>query len=226
MNVKDFIYHLVKERRHLRSYYEHSEFRPEIAILSSLMEFPCKIQDGKCAGKKRTPKCCCVNCATCIGHFEKVWPNDLDTLREYAKRFTIENGFWRPEQGCVLPRHMRSLTCAFYICESIHPEFDKRNDKDLRDLRYAVGMYTQSPHLYGTDRNGQYGKEIRETETKLEKAVDKVMQKRKLYYDPFNQRLVKILKKETNRNWTVLHFEDKNMSPISISHNLNKGGIV
>lgn len=208
MNTKDFVYYLVKHGRQLVKHNPHSEFRPGAAILSSLMEFPCNFKDGKCAGRKRSPRCCCINCASCVGHFGNTWPYSLDVLAKYASEFDRENGFWRRGKGCILPRHMRSLTCAYYICEDIRPAFNKSNDKDLQDLRLTVAEYTGCHYRYG-GRNGTYHKEILKTETNLNKAVANIMLERKLYYDMFNHKLINVVKREKDEatGWTTLHLE-------------------
>lgn len=208
MGVKEFIYYLLNHGRQLVKHYPHSQFRPRIAILSSLFDFPCNLKDSKCAASKPGRRCCCMNCGGCIGHFEDHWPCDTNKLAYYAGKFTRANGFWRPGKGCILPRHRRSLTCAFYICSNIQKEFDKCNDDDILNLRWVVGSYTGSNYIYGSGRNGQYAKDIVKTETDLYKAVWDFMWKRNLYYSDRERKLIRVVKKKIKGRFAERHFEN------------------
>jgi len=201
MNTKDFVYRLLDAGKQLVKNDPHPEFRPEVAVLSSLMDFPCDFKNGKCADKLRSPKCCCANCAYSMGHFGRTWPNDLFTLDKYAKMFTVKNGFWRPGKGCILHRHMRSLTCAFYVCYGISKKFDKRNDQTMGRLREVVGRYTACSYRFG-GRSGAHHKEVVKTEKELTKAVAEIMLEKKLYFDLSNKELVIMAKPAT----MVSHF--------------------
>ena len=208
MGVKEFIYYLLEHGRQLIKHSPHSQFRPGVAILSSLFNFPCDFKDGKCANKSRSIRCCCTNCAHCLGHFEGYWPCDTHLLADYARRFTSKNGFWRPGKGCILPRHMRSLTCAFYICSNIKKEFEKRNNDDILNLRQVIGHYTDSSYRYGSGRDGQYAKDIIKTERDLDKTVADFLWKRNLFYDSPHKKLVGITKKKRGSGgWIELTLE-------------------
>jgi len=216
MNIRDFVYCLLTHGKQLVSHHPHTEFRPEVAVLSSLMDFPCDFDeqstfpDGKCAAKRHSPKCCCINCSFSVGHFGNKWPNDLYTLKRYAKRFTAKNGFWRPDKGCILPRHMRSLTCAFYLCYEIRDEFNKRNNKELCQLRVVVREYTDCSYRYGK-REGTQHKEIKKSEEKLTETVNQIMIKEKLYFDTSKMKLVNVAKREERPDgWVTLHLADDN----------------
>lgn len=174
METKEFVYYLFKEGKQFIKHDPHSEFRPSIAILSSLLTFACDFNGNKCAGGRRPPMCCCSGCKDFNGHFGSRWPNNLETLEPYAKYFNKNTGFWRKDKGCALPRHMRSLTCAFHVCNITKAEFDKRNDKDLRDLWSAVSSYTGCDCRYG-NRNGCYHKEIVEIEITLNRVINQLM---------------------------------------------------
>ena len=191
MDTKDFVHLLLLQGRELLKNPSHTQFRPNIAALSGLFDFPCNFDGETCAGKSanKDKRCCCSNCSYTMGHFSKRWPNSLDTLSIYAEKFDSDDGFWRKDKGCVLPRHQMSLTCAFYICSKIQREFDKRNEEDIKELRFAVDRYASRGYQYG-GRDGSYHKEILEIESKLDEVVEKFMWNRKLYYNFTNGKLV------------------------------------
>lgn len=207
MNIKDFVHHLLYEGCQLLNHPKHSGFRPSVAILSSLFDFACNFGGDKCAGK-RIEECCCKSCAYSLGHFNRCWPNDLETLSTYAKEFDKDTGFWRKDKGCALPRHLRSLTCSFYVCMETREEFNKRNDEDLKELRSSVSRYASCDYQYGS-RDGQYRKEVLRTETELDKIVEELMWNRKLHYDPFKKKLLRVVKTDIGKHdYVVQHLED------------------
>lgn len=207
MDIKDFVYHLLYEGCQLLNHPRHSEFRPSVAILSSLFDFACNFGGDKCAGK-RIEECCCKSCAYSLGHLGKRWPNDLEILVIYAKGFDKDTGFWRKNTGCILPRHLRSLTCSFYVCMGTREEFTKRNDESLEELRFSVGRYTSCDYYYGS-RGGQYHKEVLKTEVELDKIVEELMWNRQLYYDSFKGKLIRVVKTDVDkRDYIVQHLED------------------
>lgn len=209
MNDKDFVHLLLHQGFELVKDPSCTQFRPNIAALSGLFNFPCNFDGETCAGKSanKDKRCCCSNCRYSTGHFGKCWPNSLRTLSLYAEKFDKEDGFWRKNEGCILPRHRRSLTCAFYICPKIQEEFDKCNKEDIRELRLAVGQYTSRDYRYGSE-SGPYHKEILEVESKLNEMVEKFMWDRELYYDHSKEELVRVVKTETDkRGYITRHLE-------------------
>ena len=208
MEIKEFVYYLFKEGKQFVKHDPHSEFRPSIAAMSSLLTFACDFKDSKCMGERRPPMCCCSGCRDFNGHFGSRWPNELDKLEPYAKYFSKNTGFWRKGKGCALPRHMRSLTCAFHVCNTTKQEFDKRNDKDLKELRRVVGRYTSCDYQYGS-RMGVYHKEVFETETALNKLVGQIMWNRMLHYDYFTDELLRITERNIDdRGWVHITLEN------------------
>lgn len=71
----------------------------------------CKIQQGIERGG--TVQNCCQQCAVNGGYLMAVKPG---TAWAYARAWDAEFGFWRPGQGCILPRERRSFTCLVYNC--------------------------------------------------------------------------------------------------------------
>lgn len=201
ISTKDFVYRLLENNKQLVKSDPQPQFQPKIAVLSSLLDFPCNFRpsagpkSARCDGSRRSPKCCCKCCAERIGHFGEIWPSNLAKLGKYAKKFTKINGFWRAGKGCILPRHMRSLVCAFFMCGQIQKEFNERNDSDLIELRAAVAQYNSRDYLYG-GRHGPYAKRIKEIEDDLNTVVEKVKRNRKLYYDPFKEKLISIVERK------------------------------
>lgn len=197
MNTKDFIYHLIEHGHQFIKDDPHSEFRPDVAILSGFLKFPCdfNLKNGKCAGHRDTEECCCSNCKSAVGHFRRRWPNNIEELKGYAEHFDIKTGFWRKGTGCILPRGKRSLTCAFFVCEKIRVDFEQINDKEVLNLRHVVGEYTSCDARNGS-RNGQYHRDFVVAENDLDLTVDKFMWDRRLYYDPF----VGVLRKVEEQN--------------------------
>lgn len=209
MDTKDFIYYLLERDRQLVKGYPHSQFRPDVAVLTGLFEFACDFKNGKCAGKRDTVKCCCSNCASSIGHFGDQWPNNTEALEQLAGYFNPETGFWRVGKGCILPRHRRSLTCAFYVCEKIRLEFDRQNDKEIQNLRLVAGEYT-SCHYRNGSRDGQYKRDYILAENDLNLTADKFMWDRKLYYDPLGEVLRKVDHQEINdKGWVTRKIEGR-----------------
>ena len=62
---------------------------------------------------KRRKMCCCAYCDRNIGYLRYIFEEDVET---YAKLYNKDTGFWRENSGCVLPRELRSVTCATYVC--------------------------------------------------------------------------------------------------------------
>lgn len=116
-----------------------------IKAVTATIDFKCEFSNGKCkeyewlstrspSGYKDHPKedrdrmCCCCNCHHEIGYLKYIVDTDLAT---YAKHFTHTQGFWS-ENGCKLPRQLRSSICVFFNCNHDDPVF--RKVYDLRDI--------------------------------------------------------------------------------------------
>lgn len=78
-------------------------------------------------------KRCCEICAKSRGCFS--WDEAITASPEYySEKYDSENGFWRPNIGCILPREKRSLTCVKYRCYKV----DEEPKKEL--LKFYDGL--------------------------------------------------------------------------------------
>lgn len=88
-----------------------------------------------------TEKRCCEVCARCRGCFS--WDDEMTASPEYySEKYDSENGFWRPNIGCTLPREKRSLVCIKYRCDKVREKskkeflkFSNRLDEVLTRIR-------------------------------------------------------------------------------------------
>lgn len=101
-----------------------------LANLTKKINYRCYFKDGECKRykgkeypKQKKAMCCCSNCKYDFGYLKKIYFNqysDEDYIEEellyYAKKFSINTGFWRDGIGCILPRNRRSATCLGYNC--------------------------------------------------------------------------------------------------------------
>ena len=88
------------------------------------ISFGCTFVDGKCQRVIKYPKiqsssdtfkvgCCCGECEKKMGYLEIIF---FDHLDEYANAWSPKTGFFKPNEGCQLPRKLRSKTCLCYSC--------------------------------------------------------------------------------------------------------------
>lgn len=81
----------------------------KLAKLTKHINFGCK----KCGGS------CCKNCEEYVGHLDIILIDCnlsiQDVILYYAEKFDLQTGF-RRENGCILPRHRRSVVCLTYAC--------------------------------------------------------------------------------------------------------------
>lgn len=148
-------------------------FNSTAAAVTEFFKFPCKFNSttGKCTVSE-SQRCCCHSCADNIGYFDDKWPANLIVLSSYAKYFDSKNGFWRKGHGCMLPRHMRSITCAYYVCVKMQTEFKRINTPEMYRIWLAVCDYSSIDYLYGGPLNWpQYGGEPEKSIKALEDAI-------------------------------------------------------
>ena len=82
--------------------------------------------------------CCCAACYRAKGFLKSIYPEYLNVYREnFAKDF----GFWRPGQGCILPRHMRSNICISFVCIYLEPMLGTVWKHMLHDTMYNIGYH-------------------------------------------------------------------------------------
>jgi len=86
--------------------------------------------------------CCCRGCRGTVGWLRNL-PNDYYILKQIAGYFSEKTGFWRADEGCVLPRKYRSPTCLRHYCTEIKPAKTAR-----RLLKYLTMSDSQIQHDY------------------------------------------------------------------------------
>ena len=112
------------------------------------LEYNCKFENGRCQ-QQRGDMCCCVGCHDTLGHISPkhakflglkanstvgselldLWENQF---ADKVKGKTL--GFWRNDQGCILPRWARSDICLKFFCKS--PKYD---------ILYQILAYSGQP---------------------------------------------------------------------------------
>lgn len=89
-------------------------FIHQLHDLSKDINYHCDFDSkGRCKRIKYSPRCCCMQCYNTTGHHTHL---DYGNLRTYAASFKVGFGFWRPKQGCILPRSLRSRVCIVQNC--------------------------------------------------------------------------------------------------------------
>lgn len=84
-----------------------------ISAGSASLNFNCNVQaDGSCSN---TVLDCCEGCNETFGWLKYIAESDLET---YANLYDPVVGFYDSENGCKLPRNLRSSICNSYQCPS------------------------------------------------------------------------------------------------------------
>ena len=92
----------------------------EILDTTQNIDYGCEFSNGTCVGMtkrlerglKDIGKVCCRACAHNVGYLNTTCP---ELPPEYLAYFDSIKGFWT-ENGCGLPREMRSRRCVIYVC--------------------------------------------------------------------------------------------------------------
>lgn len=110
------------------------------ARLTTKIDYNCNFnKDGFCRrtmlakSKDRNVANCCVGCNYSHGYRPTI-KNKIE-LKFAIENFDRELGFWRKNNGCILPRSMRSLTCLVYICTDKESYAKKEL---LIDIQYVI----------------------------------------------------------------------------------------
>lgn len=99
-------------------------FFQKLAKRTEEVEYHCDIHENGCANTRAnghsdfSGKCCCNKCYDKIGYYDELSLEDAELLAPFYKE-SKKHGFWRPGKGCVIPRHLRSVTCITYTCSFI-----------------------------------------------------------------------------------------------------------
>ena len=93
------------------------------------IDYDCSSGDYFCRYEEIGDRGCCAECASTFGHWRKE-SGALDELsaKTMAEHYDPEDGFWRADVGCLLPRALRSPTCLYTICSDLKMSVE---DKDL-----------------------------------------------------------------------------------------------
>jgi len=101
------------------------EEREAIAGKTAKIDFGCDFKGNTCRAMRENRRgCCCQSCNSRHGFLEKIKPS---AFNEILSLFDRAWGFWRPGEGCILPRKWQSSTCLFFACLPFMKEKD-RND--------------------------------------------------------------------------------------------------
>lgn len=143
--------------------------RAKIASRFAEIDFGCNFKDGCCArtraylenappraskadralSKQHHKKACCDHCASSAGYLDGHDGTINPELKEfYAANFHETDGFWRENQGCILPHYARSRTCLTYRCSHAADNTPRAALLPwLRDLRAYVSFHGLSEEL-------------------------------------------------------------------------------
>ena len=110
------------------------EEREVIAENIAKIDFGCDFEGNTCRAMRENRRgCCCRSCRSRLGFLEKIKPS---AFAEILPRFDRVWGFWRPGEGCVLPRKWQSATCLFFGCLPFMKEKDRH---DLVQIYESAG---------------------------------------------------------------------------------------
>jgi len=150
MQLKAFLNKLSKVE------FERSRTSPpvESAVLkchefTEKIDYHCNIKGRGCFQSSNS-RCCCDGCRHSVGFLKDMSPEVvLKNLSTYAELFNSKTGYWRENEGCVLPRKLRSRTCLHYHCnfKDMKPE-DKMYLSFLKDGNYAACLQ----YIYWADK--------------------------------------------------------------------------
>lgn len=102
------------------------EQREAIAEKTAKIDFGCDFKGNTCRAMRENRRgCCCQSCKSRHGFLEKIKPS---AFNEILSLFDRVRGFWRPGEGCILPRKWQSPTCLFFACLPFMKE------QDMQDL--------------------------------------------------------------------------------------------
>jgi hypothetical protein len=110
------------------------EEREAIAEKTAKIDFGCDFKGNTCSAMRENRRgCCCQSCKSRHGFLEKIKPS---AFNEILFLFDRVWGFWRPGEGCILPRKWQSPTCVFFACLPFMKEKDRH---DLVQISVSAG---------------------------------------------------------------------------------------
>lgn len=111
------------------------EEREEIAEKTAKIDFGCDFKGNTCRAMREDRRgCCCQSCRSRHGFLEKIKPSAFDEILPLFDRVW---GFWRPGEGCILPRKSQSATCLFFACL---PFMKQKDRHDLVQISESAGQ--------------------------------------------------------------------------------------
>jgi len=110
------------------------EEREAIAEKTAKIDFGCGFKGSTCIAMRQNRRgCCCHSCKSRHGFLEKINPS---AFNEILPLFDRVWGFWRPGEGCMLPRKRQSATCLFFACL---PFMEEKDRHDLVQIYESAG---------------------------------------------------------------------------------------
>jgi hypothetical protein len=110
------------------------EERGAIAEKTAKIDFGCDFKGNTCRAMRQNRRgCCCQSCRSRHGFLEKIKPS---AFNEILPLFDRVWGFWRPGEGCLLPRKWQSPTCLFFCCL---PFMTGKDRHDLVQISVSAG---------------------------------------------------------------------------------------
>jgi len=101
------------------------EEREAVADRTARIDFGCDFKRNACIAMRENYRgCCCQSCSSRYGFLEKIKPSAVNEILPLFDRIW---GFWRPGEGCILPRKWQSSTCLFFACLPFMNEKDRHN---------------------------------------------------------------------------------------------------
>jgi hypothetical protein len=108
--------------------------REAIAEKTATIDFGCDFKGNTCRAMRENRRgCCCQSCKSRHGFLEKIKPSSFNEILSLFDRVW---GFWRPGEGCILPRKWQSATCLFCACLPFMKEKDRH---DLVQISESAG---------------------------------------------------------------------------------------
>lgn len=125
---------LLRKMSNAPDFGETWEEREAIAEKTARIDFGCDFKGNTCKAMRENRRgCCCEPCKSRHGFLEKTKPS---AFNEILPLFDRVWGFWRPGEGCILPRKWQSPTCLFFACL---PYMKKRHRHDLVHISESAG---------------------------------------------------------------------------------------
>lgn len=128
------------------------EFRAPFTEQMGAEDFGCNFKDNRCVMERNCDlsewwsglgkdsqhvSYCCSSCYISVGNL-RLLPDDEQALEWIASLFDYEGkrGFWREDEGCILPHRFRSTLCLIDRCDYLKENLKPR--KELLQKTYNL----------------------------------------------------------------------------------------